>query len=162
MGSNQLVLHIGSCAHLLRAAHQDSHFSTAHLFEKLLLLRFGIRFVDKFDFRFRNASLGQLFPYVRINRKFACALRGGEVAKDKLRCFRIGVFFPYAVDILHAGVDLTAFFIWQKRIHHSLVESELASVVCDLEHIVNTGVYTAATDFLSPFSERSDHFLLHL
>ena len=67
VGSNDLVLHIRPCAHFLRTAHQDSHFATAHLFEQLLLLRFGIRLVDKLDFRFRNTTLDQLFSYVCID-----------------------------------------------------------------------------------------------
>ena len=33
VGSDDLILHICSCAHFLRTAHQDSHFATAHLFE---------------------------------------------------------------------------------------------------------------------------------
>ena len=81
VGSNDLVLHIRPRTHFLCTAHQDSHFATAYLFEQLLLLCFGIRLVDKLNFRFGNTTLDQLLSYVRVDGKFACALWSGEVAK---------------------------------------------------------------------------------
>ena len=133
VGSNDLVLHIRPCAHFLCTAHQDSYFATAYLFEQLLLLRFGIRLVDKLDFRFGNTTLDQLLSYIRVDGKLACTLWSGEVAKKKLRQFFIAVFLPYTEHLVHAGVDFTAFFIGQHWIY-----------------------------LFGSFAERGDHFLLHL
>ena len=162
MRSDNLVLHICPRTHFLCTAHQDSYFATAHLFEQLLLLRFGISFVDKLDFRFRNTTLNQLLSYIRINGKFACALWSREVAKEKLRQLFIAVFLPYTEHLVHAGVDFTAFFIGQHWIHHSLVEGKLPPIVCDFQHIIHTGIHIAASYLFGSFSERGDHFLLHL
>ena len=111
MGSNNLVLHIRTCAHFLRAAHQDSHFATAHFFEQLLLFRLSIRLVDKLNFRFGNTTLDQLLSYIRVDGKLACTLWSGEVAKEELRQFFITVFLPYTEHLVYAGVDFTAFLI---------------------------------------------------
>ena len=162
VGSNDLILHICPCAHFLRTAHQDSHFATAHFFEQLLLLCFGIRLVDKLDFRFGNTTLDQLFSYVRVNGKLACPLWGREIAKEKLRQLFIAVFLPYTINLIHTGVDFTAFFIGQHWIHHSLVKGELPPVVCNFQHIVHAGIYTAAPYLFSSFAERGDHIFLHL
>ena len=162
VGSNDLVLHIRPCAHFLCTAHQDSYFATAYLFEQLLLLRFGIRLVDKLDFRFGNTTLDQLLSYIRVDGKLACTLWSGEVAKKKLRQFFIAVFLPYTEHLVHAGVDFTAFFIGQHWIHHSLVKGELSPVVCNLQHIIHAGIHIAAPYLFGSFAERGDHFLLHL
>ena len=162
VGSDDLILHICSCAHFLRTAHQDSHFATAHFFELLLLLCFGIRLVDKLDFRFGNTTLHQLLSYVRINRKFVSSLWSGEVAKKNLRQPFIAVFLPYTEHLIHTGVDFTAFFIGQHWIHHSLVKGELPPVVRNFQHIIYAGIHIAAPYLFGSFAERSNHFLLHL
>ena len=110
----------------------------------------------------RDTTGNQLLTHIVIDIESAVILRGGEVAKHKLRSFCVGVILPDAVHIVDAGADLAVWVIRQHRVNHSLVESQLAPVIRDFEHIINVRLYKSRPDFLSPFCKRSYHFALYL
>ena len=110
----------------------------------------------------RNATLGKFPPNIVINIKATVIFRGGEVGEHKLRCFRVGVFLPDTIDIVHAGVNLAVWVIGQHRVNHSLVESKFPPVIRDFEHIVNVRLDSSGTDFLGSLCKVGDHFCLYL
>ena len=110
----------------------------------------------------RNTTGNQLLTHIVIDIECAVILRGREVAEHKLCSFCIGVFLPDTVHIVDTGIDLAVWVIRQHRVNHSLVESQLAPVICDFEHIINIRLYKPCSDFLSPFCKRSYHFGLYL
>ena len=55
----------------------------------------------------------QLLPDVVIDGKCAVILRRGKVTEHKLCRFLVGIFFPYSIDVIDAGIDFTALKIRQ-------------------------------------------------
>ena len=161
MRCNELILHIGSGTHLSGGADQHSYLTTTNLFEKLLLFRFGIGFVDKLDLLCGDATGNQLFPDVIVDIEGAVTFRRGEVTKQELGRPLFRCFAPYPVDLSDAGIDLTAVLIGEQRVDDTLVKRQLSAVICDLQHIVNAGGNTAASNTLGSFSEGLYHPFLN-
>ena len=110
----------------------------------------------------RDTTGNQLLTHIVINIESAVILRGGKVAEYKLCSFCVGVILPDTIHIVDAGVDLAIRVIRQHRVNHSLVESQLASVIRDFEHIINVRLYKPCPDFLSSACKSSYHFGLYL
>ena len=94
----------------------------------------------------------QFLPHIVIDIESAVIFRSGQVAEYKLCRLCIGMFRPDTVHIVHAGIDLTVWVIWQHRVNHPLVECQFPSVIRDFEHIVDVRLHKPCTDFsrLSP------------
>ena len=110
----------------------------------------------------RDTTGNQFLTHIIVDVECAVILRSGEVAKHKLRSFCVCIFLPDTVHIVDTGVDLAVRVIWQHRVNHSLVESKVAPVIGDFEHIVNIRLYKPCPDFLSSACKSSYHFGLYL
>lgn len=139
------VLHVRPRAHLGRGANEHAHIAGAHFGEQLLLFHVRVRRVDESYLALRDATGNELFLYVVVDVE---ALAGrGQVAEYELRQLLSRPVLPDAEHVVHTAVDLRAVRVGQQRVHHALVEAELAPVVCDGEHIVLRRVYHPRMDF---------------
>jgi len=118
--------------------------------------------VDKPYLLGRDTAGNQFLTHIIIDAECAVILRSGEVAEHKLRGFCVGVFLPDTVHIVDTGIDLAVRVIWQHRVNHSLVESKVAPVIGDFEHIINIRLNKPCPDFLSSACKSSYHFGLYL
>ena len=66
---DQTILHIGSCAHLGRAAHQDAHLTAAYLCEQFPLFDLRIGVVDERDLLRGHTGVNELLAHILIDRK---------------------------------------------------------------------------------------------
>jgi len=110
---NKFVLHVRPGTHLLSRAKKHPDFSLAGLLKQFFFLHIRIGFVYELHFTFRNTSLNQLLSDVVIDGKCAVILRRGKVTEHKLCRFLVGIFFPYPIDVIDAGIDFTALKIRQ-------------------------------------------------
>ena len=111
----------------------------------------------------RHTTGHELAAQVIINRELpGCSLRRGDVAEHKLRQLLRFAFTPDAQDIFSAAVDFAAGVIGEHGIDDSLVETQLAPIAGDFEHIVDMGVHLAAVDFACPLGQLLYHGLLML
>ena len=66
---DQTILHIGSRAHLGRAAHQDAHLTAAYLCEQLPLFDLRIGVVDERDLLRGHTSVNEFLTHILIDRE---------------------------------------------------------------------------------------------
>ena len=154
------VLYVCPRAHLGRGANEHAHIAGAHFGEQLLFLRLRVRRVNKGYLALRDAPRDQLRFHVVVDVKTLAGRR--EVAEYELRQLLARAVLPDAEHVVHTAVDLRAVSVGQQRVHHALVEAELAPVVCDGEHIVLTGVYHPRMDFRRALGELLHELLLYL
>ena len=67
---------------------------------------------------------------------------------------------PDLIHILNAHIDLALRVVRQRRVCKALIQRQLASVRCDLEHIILFGFYHAAANGFGAFAQFSYHVLL--
>ena len=84
MQGDQLFLHVGARAHLLRGAEEYPDLTAAHLSEQLLFLDLGIGSVDIGDFLGRDAFGNELIPDGVIDIEVPVIARCREINKDHL------------------------------------------------------------------------------
>ena len=116
--------------------------------------------MDKSYLLRRNTTGYQFLPHIVVDIESTVIFRSRKVAEHKLCRFGIGVFLPDTVHIIHAGVDLAVFKVWQHRVDKPLVKCQLAPIICDFQHIVDIRLYKSVTDFLGSLCEGSNHFRL--
>ena len=170
VNGHNTLLGVHAHAHLAGRADEYSHLAVVHVREKLLLLRVGVRLVDKGNFLCRNPSFHQIGSHVVIELCAAgvklgvvcflgvggpaLSLGGGHVAEDDLRAKQVNHFFSLRVKnlfpgaflilsqhILTAAVNLAAGLIGQCRVNHALGVGNLSPVAGDFQHVVLAGVY---------------------
>ena len=91
--------------------------------------------MDESYLALRNAAGDELFLYVVVDVE---SLAGrGEVAEYELGQLLVCTLFPNPEHVVHALIHFRPRLIGQQRIHDTLVEAELAPIVCDGEHIVH-------------------------
>ena len=108
----------------------------------------------------RDATGNQLFPDVIVDIKSPVIFRGRQVTEHQLGCFRIRIFFPDTVHVVHTGIHLAVGIIRQHGINHSLVKGKFSPIVGNLEHVVNIRLHKPCTDFFCSFGKGSDQFRL--
>ena len=67
---------------------------------------------------------------------------------------------PNVIHGIGAGVGFTCFAVTQHRIHKPLIQRQLSAIVGNQQHIIHRRVNHSVPDFLCPFRQRRDHFLL--
>ena len=188
MKCHQTVLHIGACAHLGGAAQKDTHLTGTDFREQLLFPHFGVGFMDKSDLVGRHPLSNEFLTNIVIYRKDRFLLRQRHSAFQCvkqwiiqrfrrlacrsfcLRCrnvaeHQLGQLVSFAIppdlhDVVHALIDLCARFIRQHLVDDPLVQSQLAAIRGDFEHIIHRRVHTASVYFGSALRECLHHFLL--
>ena len=154
------VLHVRTRAHLGRAAHKHAHIAGAHSGEQSFLFLISVGVVDEGYLLRRYATRDQLRFYVVVNVK---TLTGrGQVAEYELRQLLSRPVLPDAEHVVHTAVDLRAVRVGQQRVHHALVEAELAPVIRDGEHIVLAWIDHPRMDFRRALGELLHELLLYL
>ena len=143
--SDEPVLHVRPRAHLGRTAQEHAHIAGAHSGEQSFLFLISVGVVDEGYLLRRYATRDQLRFYVVVDVE---ALAGrGQVAEYELRQLFVRALLPDAEHVVHTAVDLRSRLVRQQRVHHALVEAELAPVIRDGEHIVLRRVYHPRVDF---------------
>ena len=155
MQSNEFILDVGACAHLLGAAQQDAHLAGADLGEQLLFAHFGVGLMDKGNLLGGHALGDEFLPDVLIDRKgrFRLVQRhrvlqsvegrvvqrlrhlfgGPGLGRGNVAEHQLGQLVSLAVppnlhDIVYALVDLGARLIRQQLVDDPLVQPQLAPV----------------------------------
>ena len=139
-------LHVGACSHFCRTSEQNSHIAGAHLGEQCRLFCFGVSIVDELDLVFRHTGCNQLLANIVIDVKIAIVFRCGEVAEQKLGQLLIFALLPDFQHILHTDVELAVGVVRQHGVHQANVQTNLAPIVGDTQHIVLRGIYGAGVD----------------
>ena len=160
MQRDQSVLNIGACAKFLCAAKQNPHLSAPDLGEQLLLFDFRIRVMDELNLLFRNPACNQFISDIVIDVKRTVPMRRGQVAEHELRQLLRIPFFVDAQDVFHTGVDFTARFVGQQRVHQPLIQPQLSSIRRNPEHVVLLRVNCARMNLRSTLRQRLHHLLL--
>ena len=86
----------------------------------------------------------------------------GHVTEDKLGQLIGLALAPVFQDVLHAEVDLCSGLVGKQRVNQTLIQSELAPVRGDLQHIVLFRVNRTVVDLGSPFRKSFYEFLLNV
>ena len=156
------LLDVSARAHFLGGANQDAHLTGAHFAEQLLLLRFRFGIVDVGNLVGGDApGKQQVFERV-IGIEPAVVLGRGQVAKHHLRGAVHRRALPDGIDVLGAGVYLAGLAGREHRIHHALVQRQLAPIVGDAQHVVHSGVHHLVADFFGALGQRRHHLPLVL
>ena len=92
--------------------------------------------MDELNLLFRNPACNQFVPDIVIDVKRTVPMRRGQVAEHELRQLLRIPFFVDAQDVFHAGVDFTARFVGQQRVHQPLIQPQLSSIRRNPEHVV--------------------------
>ena len=92
-------------------------------------------------------------------------LRRGQITEHDLRSPDVCCIRPDFIDILRTGIELTALFVLTSRNETARVKSELFTVRCDFEHIVDMTIHPTAVnsvrtlgDFFRKFDRRVRRF----
>jgi len=96
-------------------------------------------------------------------RRLACrsfCLRCRNVAEHQLGQLVSFAIPPDLHDVLYALIDLCSGFVRQHLVDDPLVQSQLAAIRGDFEHIIHRRVHTASVYFGSALGEGLHHFLL--
>ena len=160
MERHKLCLHVGSCAHFLRRAKQHTHLTGTHFAEQFFLLSFGICRVNIGDFLCGDAFCNQLVTEIIVYIELAVSVRSRQVAEDHLRGFLICRALPDVKDIIRTRTHLTCFAVGKHIIHKPLIESQLASVVSDEEHVIHARIDHLIADTLCSFRKSCNHLFL--
>ena len=143
--SYEPVLYVCPCAHFGGAAHEDADLSGAYFGKQCFLFLIGVGVVDESYLVLRHATSNKFRAYVVINAETFAGSR--KVAKQNLgQAVRFCVL-PNLKHVVHTAVDLCPRLVWQQRVNYALVESELAPIVSDGEHVVHAGVNLPGVDF---------------
>ena len=67
---------------------------------------------------------------------------------------------PNVIDRICTGSSLTGFAVAQHGTHKPLIQCQLSAIVGNQQHIVNGGIHHLIADFLCPFRQGGNHFLL--
>ena len=104
--SDQTLLYIGACTHLLGRTQKDTDLPGTNLAKQLLLLRFRIGRVDVVDLFFRDPFGDQLRAYIVIDIEAAITVGRGQITENKLCGSGIGMLLPNVIDRVGAGDGL--------------------------------------------------------
>ena len=116
--------------------------------------------MDKGYLILRHPASDELFLNVVVNAETFTGRR--EVAEQNLcQAVRFCVL-PNLKHVVHTAVDLRPWLVWQQRVNYALVESELAAIVGDSEHIVHAWVNLPGMDFRSALGKFFYERLLYL
>ena len=101
----------------------------------------------------------------RIVQLFGClfgwgCLGRGNVAEHQLGQFIRVPILPDLHDVVHALIDLGSRFIGEQLVDDTLVQSQLATIRGDFEHIIYRRVHTASVYFGSALGECFHHLFL--
>ena len=187
MECHKPVLHIGASAHLSGAAQQDTHLAGADLGEQLLFPHFGVGLMDKGNLIGGHSLGDELLPDVLVDGKdrlrfvqrhsllqrmkrgvvqcLSCLFGRGRLGRGNVAEYQLGQLVGLAVppdlhDVCNTLVDLGAGFVRQRLIDNALVQTQLAAIAGDLEHIILGGVHSAAVYQRGALGQRLHHFLL--
>ena len=160
MRRHNAVLDVGASSHFLGAADQYPNLPPAYLGEQLRLLRFGVGVVNKSDLLRGNPLGDQLGLNIVIDVEFAVVFGGREVAENKLGPPNVRAVTPLGQDILDTGIDLAVRVVRQEGILQTLVQSQLAAIRGDFQHIVLVRLHFSVPHGLRPFAQLRHHFLL--
>ena len=159
---DQLFLHIGARAHLLRGTEKHPDLAAADFPEQLLFLDLGVCSVD-IGYLFSRYTHGdQLVPNGVIDVEMSIVMRSREVTEDHLGRALIGGALPDLKDILRTGDYLAGLALRQQLVHQPLIQRQLAPIVGDDQHIVLRGIDHAPTHLFSALGQPVHHFLLQL
>ena len=136
-------LHVCARSHFCSASEQDSHIARAHFGEQCRLFRFGVGVVDKLDLVFRHTGGNQLLANVIVDVEVTVIFWGGEVAEQKLCQLLIFALLPDFQHVLHADVQLAVGVVRQHGVHQTNIQTNLAPIVGDAEHIVHGRIHDA-------------------
>ena len=145
-------LHIRASAHFCRRSEQNAHLTLAYLCEKFRFLVFRFCIVDKRDLFGRHALFHQLLLDVLIHIERAITLWGRQVREDELCAVLLRRVLPDLIHILNTHIDLAFRVVRQCRVCKALIQRQLASVRCDLEHIILFGFHHAAANGFGSFT----------
>ena len=118
--------------------------------------------MNKGDFLCGNAALHELCLEVVVHVECAVIVRRREVAEYKLRQLLFFALFPYAIDVVHAGVDLAFLVIWQHTVHKPLIERQFPAVIGDFQHIIHGWLDHAVSHTFGALRKGGDHIPLML
>ena len=93
--------------------------------------------MDELNLLFRNPACNQFVPDIVIDVKRTVPMRRGQVAEHELRQLLRIPFFVDTQDVFHAGVDFTARFVGQQRVHQPLIQHQLSPVRSNFEHVID-------------------------
>ena len=116
--------------------------------------------MDELNLLFRNPACNQFIPDIVIDVKRTVPMRRGQVAEHELRQLLRIPFFVDTQDVFHAGVDFTARFVGQQRVHQPLIQPQLSSIRRNPEHVVLLRVNRARMNLRSTLGQRLHHLLL--
>lgn len=188
MQRHKAILHIGACAHLGGTSHKHTHLTGTDFGEQLLLPDFGVGFMDKSDLVSRHPLGNEFLTNIVIYRKDPFLLRQGYSAFQcmkqriiqrfrRLACrgfclwgrnvaeHQLGQLVSFAIppdlhDVVHTLIDLCAGFVRQQLVDDPLVQSQLAAIRGNLEHIILGRINAAAVYQRCALGKSLDHFLL--
>ena len=162
MQGDEFFLYVGSGPHLLGASDQHPHLALVHPAKQQLLLRLGIRVMDKGNFILRDTLIHELLFQIVIYVERAVFGGRGQVAEHKLGGTLFFGLFPDFVDVPGADGHLAVWVVGSQRIDKTHIQGQLAPIVGNAQHIVHMGVNTSAPDFFRPFRQPFHHLLLKL
>ena len=187
MERHKPILHIGASAHFGGAAQQDTHLAGADLGEQLFFSDFCVGFMDERDLIGWHPLGDELLPDVLIDGKDRLRLvqrhsllqrmergvvqrlgrlfRRGRLGRGNVAEHQLGQLVGLAVppnlhDVCDTLVDLGAGFIRQQLVDDTLVQTQLAAIAGDLEHIVLRWVNAAAVYLGGALGENLHHLFL--
>ena len=116
--------------------------------------------MDKCNLFGRNTLRHQFLLDVIVHIKGAIPTGRRQVAEHKLCAFLGFGILPDLQHIFNTGIDFAVWVIGQFRKGQPLIQSQLAPVRCDLEHIVLFGFHQPVAYILRTFSQFGNQFLL--
>ena len=116
--------------------------------------------MDELDLVFRHTGSNQLLANVIVHVKVAVVFRCREIAEQKLGQLLVFALLPDLQHVLHTDVQLAVGVVRQHGVHQANVQSNLATIVCDAQHIVHGRIHDAGVDICGTFAQFLHHFLL--
>ncbi len=111
---------------------------------------------------FRTARELPTGPNCPVLFRGGAALGSGNIAENKLRQLFVLPVVPELENVVDAHVDLAVGIVGKHGIDNALIETELASVRCNLEHVVHGRIDDTGMDGCGTLRKLFYHLLLNL